>query len=92
MQRLIPPWEYRHRYCWAGVRIAAGSILVMQSETQHGKTRNRGPVCHADGSHHRCGGFAVLQTPVLGTVAGEYRHCPGVRSILFAIPEASMKT
>jgi len=28
MQRIIAPWEYRHLRGWAGVRIAAGIVLV----------------------------------------------------------------
>jgi hypothetical protein len=28
MQRLIPPWEYRHLRAWAGVRIASGVALT----------------------------------------------------------------
>jgi hypothetical protein len=28
MQRIIAPWEYRHLRFWAGVRIAAGAVLV----------------------------------------------------------------
>ena len=28
MQRIISPWEYRHLRPWAGVRIAAGTVLI----------------------------------------------------------------
>jgi hypothetical protein len=28
MRRIISPWEYRHLRFWAGVRIAAGVVLV----------------------------------------------------------------
>jgi hypothetical protein len=28
MQRILPPWEYRHLRGFAGVRIASGSVLV----------------------------------------------------------------
>ena len=28
MQRIIPPWEYRHLRGWAGVRITAGIVLA----------------------------------------------------------------
>jgi hypothetical protein len=28
MQRIIAPWEYRHLRGWAGVRTAAGIVLV----------------------------------------------------------------
>jgi hypothetical protein len=28
LQRLIIPWEYRHLRFWAGMRIAAGIVLV----------------------------------------------------------------
>ena len=28
MQRIISPWEYRHLRPWAGVRIAAGAVLI----------------------------------------------------------------
>ena len=28
MQRIIPAWEYRHLRPWAGVRIAAGTVLI----------------------------------------------------------------
>ena len=28
MQRLIPPWEYRHLRAWAGARIAGGTVLA----------------------------------------------------------------
>ena len=28
MRRMLPPWEYRHLRAWAGVRIAAASVLV----------------------------------------------------------------
>jgi hypothetical protein len=29
MQRIISPWEYRHRRAWAGVRIAGGSVAAV---------------------------------------------------------------
>lgn len=28
MRRIISPWEYRHLRAWAGVRVAAGTVLV----------------------------------------------------------------
>ena len=43
-----------------------------------------------DGSRHSRSRFGVLQKPILGTVDSEYWNCPGVRSFLLEIPEASM--
>jgi hypothetical protein len=59
-------------------------------ETKDGKTGSRRALRGRAGSRRARRGRPVLQGPVLGAADGERRNRPGVRGVLFEVPEASM--
>src|SRR6266567_3426307 len=59
-------------------------------ERNYGKTRSRRALRGRAGSRRGRRGRPVLQEPVLGAPDSKRRDCPGVRSVLFEVPEASM--
>src|ERR1039457_3749974 len=74
-------------------RCGAPAPLLPRShvvERMDGKTGSRRALRARAGSRRGRRGRPVLQEPVLGAADGQRRNCPGVRGVLFEVPEASM--
>ncbi len=70
---------------------ALARLRVRGVERGHGKTASRRALRARDGSCRGRSGRLVLQAPLPGTAAGEYRHRPDIRGVLPAVPEAPVK-
>jgi len=66
------------------------SFLYNRGHASCGQTDRCRVLCGSNGSRYSRCGFRILQKPILGMADSEHWRCPGVRSFLFEIPQASM--
>jgi hypothetical protein len=75
---------------WPAAGCRSCSTPSHRVERNGGKTGRRRALRACAGSRRGRRGPPVLQTPALGAADSKRRDCPGVRGVLFEVPEASM--